>query len=153
MSIEESQAAQTGIFDPLELLTGAQLAQLLGFSTGHLNNSRARGTLNLPFVMVGRAIRYRRSDIVQFLANNTFHNIREAKGPRRASAQTPVEVPDDFDAAHARDAVAAKNPVAAPSPHAGSSHASVGMVSPSAAKAEASFPVTVPDVGVDLEVT
>ena len=53
------------------LLTEAQTAELLGISTATLSAWRSRGTSDLPFVRVGRSVRYRLSDIEAYLANRT----------------------------------------------------------------------------------
>ena len=52
------------------LLTTGQLAQLLGVHQGTLRSARSRKTLKLPYVRVGRAIRYRPEDVAAFIEAN-----------------------------------------------------------------------------------
>lgn len=57
--------------DPDALLTEVQVGQLLGLSIRTLQAWRARRA-GPPFVQVGRAIRYRRSDVVSWIDANTM---------------------------------------------------------------------------------
>ena len=51
------------------LLFGAEVAHLLGLAARTIESDRVRGGLGLPFFRIGaRAVRYRRSDIDQWLA-------------------------------------------------------------------------------------
>ncbi len=58
-------------------MTGDQLidekcaAAILGTSTTTLSNWRTTGRYRLPFVKVGRLVRYRKSDIEQFISDRT----------------------------------------------------------------------------------
>jgi predicted DNA-binding transcriptional regulator AlpA len=57
--------------DPDALLTEVQVGQLLGLSIRTLQAWRVRRA-GPPFVQVGRAIRYRRSDLVSWIDANTM---------------------------------------------------------------------------------
>lgn len=52
------------------LLTTAQAAALLNLHPVSLRTARSKKKLNLPYVRVGGAIRYRREDIEAFIATN-----------------------------------------------------------------------------------
>ncbi len=52
------------------LLTTGQLAQLLGVHQGTLRSARCRKTFDLPFVRIGRAVRYRPEDVAAFIEAN-----------------------------------------------------------------------------------
>ena len=53
------------------LLTPQQAAKDLGVSPGTLSVWRSTGRYPLPFVKVGRSVRYRQSDIDTFTASRT----------------------------------------------------------------------------------
>ncbi len=57
--------------DPDALLTEVQVGQLLGLSIRTLQAWRVRQA-GPPFVQAGRAIRYRRSDLVSWIDANTM---------------------------------------------------------------------------------
>ncbi|WP_321855565.1 helix-turn-helix domain-containing protein [Paraburkholderia tropica] len=52
------------------LLTDEEAAALLGTSVNTLANWRATRRYPLPFVKVGRLVRYRRTDIEAFITSN-----------------------------------------------------------------------------------
>jgi excisionase family DNA binding protein len=54
---------------PRELLKTAETAAILGIGKSTLDQDRLYGRLGLPFVRLGRSIRYRRSDVVTYLQN------------------------------------------------------------------------------------
>lgn len=54
-----------------QLLTTAQLSAELGIARQTLNNWRCTGRFGLPFIRVGRAVRYRRADVEAFLRART----------------------------------------------------------------------------------
>ena len=54
-----------------ELLDEQKAAAVLGVSPGTLGVWRSTGRYALPFVKVGRAVRYRRSDIDAWLESST----------------------------------------------------------------------------------
>jgi excisionase family DNA binding protein len=63
-----------GIHYPSEsekLLTSEQAAELLSVSTGTLDVWRCTKRVHLPYVKVGRAVRYRRADLDKFILENT----------------------------------------------------------------------------------
>jgi DNA-binding transcriptional MerR regulator len=60
--------------DDDHLLTELQAASLLNLSVRTLQAWRARGA-GPPFVKAGRAIRYRRRDLLRWLDNNTVQRI------------------------------------------------------------------------------
>ena len=47
----------------IELATDAETAKDLGVTTGTLANWRSTGLVDLPYVKIGRLVRYRRSDV------------------------------------------------------------------------------------------
>jgi len=57
--------------DPDALLTEVQVGELFGLSIRTLQAWRARRA-GPPFVQVGRAIRYRRSDLIDWINANTM---------------------------------------------------------------------------------
>lgn len=83
--VEFTSGASPGIVPPMEttmddtpsnhppdpLLTTAGAAQLLSVSEGFLRADRLRRTGRVAYIRVGRAIRYRQSDLVAFLEANT----------------------------------------------------------------------------------
>jgi excisionase family DNA binding protein len=60
----ESPAAKAG-----QLLTVNEAAELLSLSPKTLNKDRCVKSMNVPFVRLGRAIRYRRCDLEKFIAD------------------------------------------------------------------------------------
>ena len=54
-----------------ELLSEKEAAQHLTCSPGTLSVWRSTGRYNLPFLKVGRMVRYRRADLDAWLANRT----------------------------------------------------------------------------------
>ena len=52
------------------LLTTAQAAKLLGISKAYLERDRWKGA-SIPYLKVGRAVRYRQSDLETFLEKCT----------------------------------------------------------------------------------
>ena len=54
---------------PKELLKTAETAAILGIGKSTLDQDRLYGRLGLPFVRLGRSIRYRRSDVEAYLQN------------------------------------------------------------------------------------
>lgn len=57
-----------------DLLNEREAAQFLSLQHKTLANWRSAGRYALPFVKVGRAVRYRRSDLVAWLAARTRAN-------------------------------------------------------------------------------
>jgi hypothetical protein len=54
-----------------DLLTPAEVGQALGVDVGTLSNWRATKRVPLPYVKIGKAVRYRRQDLDRFIAENT----------------------------------------------------------------------------------
>ncbi len=68
-AMELSIAKNNTLDDPL--LSPRRAAQLLGLSTHTLAVWRHRGDFRLPFIKIsGRAIRYRRSEVMAFIEKN-----------------------------------------------------------------------------------
>jgi excisionase family DNA binding protein len=67
----ESQHQQT--------LTPTQAANILGLSKGTLEVWRSTGRYHLPFIKVGRYVRYRLSDINTFIESRTYCNTTQAR--------------------------------------------------------------------------
>lgn len=55
-----------------------QAAQALGVKTSTLSVWRSTGRYNLPFYKVGRLVRYRLTDLAEFLARRTSDHTGEA---------------------------------------------------------------------------
>ena len=53
-----------------ELMTTKQLANVLGFAAKTLSNQRVLGT-GIPFIKIGNAVRYKRSDVETYIEENT----------------------------------------------------------------------------------
>jgi predicted DNA-binding transcriptional regulator AlpA len=72
-------AAQLG-YDPLNppvQVDDKQAAAALGIKASTLSVWRSTGRYNLPFVKVGRMVRYRISDLAEFLARRTANHTGE----------------------------------------------------------------------------
>lgn len=66
---EKDQNSETcGLRDPL--LTPEQAAGQLHNNTGTLANWRSSGRVVLPYVKIGKLVRYRQSDVEAFIARN-----------------------------------------------------------------------------------
>ena len=77
--IKAEIAAQLG-FDPKHppsQVSDKQAAEVLGAKTTTLAVWRSTGRYNLPFVKVGRLVRYRVSDLAAFLARRTADHTGE----------------------------------------------------------------------------
>ncbi len=57
-----------------ELLTPEQTALKLNITEGTLSVWRCTGRYNLPFIKIGRAVRYKESDIELFINDRTHNN-------------------------------------------------------------------------------
>lgn len=60
-----------------KLLTTEQAAQMLGTSVSFLAKSRLNARPGIPYVKVGAAVRYRRSDLEAFIASNVRRSTSE----------------------------------------------------------------------------
>ena len=68
-------------FDPLNPPTNLddkQAAEALGIKAGTLSVWRSTGRYNLPYIKVGRLVRYRVSDLAEFMARRTACHTGEA---------------------------------------------------------------------------
>lgn len=72
---------------PQELLTPAETAAILRISLGTLANWRTRHPCPLPFVKLGRLVRYRRDDVDSF-GGLAVERVDAARA--RAPERTPV---------------------------------------------------------------
>lgn len=59
------------IFPPTELLNEVQAAAVLGTSIGTLQVWRSTGRYKIPFVKIGRNVRYKRSDLEAWIESRT----------------------------------------------------------------------------------
>jgi predicted DNA-binding transcriptional regulator AlpA len=60
------------------LLNTKQAGELLNLGYKSLANSRSRGTgIHIPYIKVGRLIRYKQSDIEAYIETNTFNHTGE----------------------------------------------------------------------------
>lgn len=67
-----SSLEQSPVSQPLkQLLTPAETAELLSVKEQTLSVWRCRGAHGLPFVRVGRSVRYRRADIEEWMEQRT----------------------------------------------------------------------------------
>ena len=62
---------QTIVSAGRDLLDEKAAAQLLDMSPGTLSVWRSTGRYNLPFIKIGRNVRYRRADLVAWLEKRT----------------------------------------------------------------------------------
>lgn len=65
-------------YRPDALLNPADAAEFLGVKMQTLSIWRSTGRYGIPFIKVGRAVRYRRSDLERFLESRTVTNAGEA---------------------------------------------------------------------------
>lgn len=63
-----------------DLLTPAEVAEMLGVQEQTLTAWRARGRYGLPYIKIGRRIRYRRADVEAWLQERTFGHTGESNG-------------------------------------------------------------------------
>ena len=75
-----------GMDPALVLLDERETAAVTEQSPKTLESWRNRGE-NLPFLKLGRRVRYRLSDVLSFLDDNTFRSTREAKTRRAGGAE------------------------------------------------------------------
>lgn len=64
------------------LLTPAQVSEVTGKKPTTLTGERFEGR-GLPFVKVGRLVRYRKQDVLDYINENTFTSTAEAKAAAR----------------------------------------------------------------------
>jgi len=62
------------------LLNTKQASEMLGVDSKSLANSRYSGLgIAIPFVKMGRLVRYKQSDIESYIEKNTFQHTSETK--------------------------------------------------------------------------
>lgn len=66
-NLHQRRPAAAAPLDSADLLTDAQVAQLLDVSTKTLATWRSTGRYALPFLRIGARIRYRRQDVATWL--------------------------------------------------------------------------------------
>ena len=59
-----------------EFFTSAQVAEILNISEVTLRNLRSKGK-GMPFYKVGRLVRYRRKDVVDYLRKNVHKPLKD----------------------------------------------------------------------------
>jgi excisionase family DNA binding protein len=64
-------SATTVIQAGFDLIDCQETAEILGISKSALEAWRTTGRYQLPFIKVGRNVRYRRSDVLQWLDSRT----------------------------------------------------------------------------------
>jgi len=57
-----------------QLITPAQAAQLLGVKEGTLSVWRSTGRYDIPYVKIGRRVKYRPSDLDAYINNHKYHH-------------------------------------------------------------------------------
>jgi excisionase family DNA binding protein len=67
-------SVQNTIQSGFDLIDCKETAEILGISKSALEAWRTTGRYKLPFVKVGRNVRYRRSDVLQWLQSRTRSN-------------------------------------------------------------------------------
>jgi excisionase family DNA binding protein len=61
------------------MLTAKQAADFLGVTVGTLEVWRSTGRYGIPYVKIGRCVRYKVTDLENFLTSRTFTNTSQAK--------------------------------------------------------------------------
>ena len=64
-------SVQTVVHAGFDLIDCQETAEILGISKSALEAWRTTGRYQLPFIKVGRNVRYRRSDVLQWLESRT----------------------------------------------------------------------------------
>jgi excisionase family DNA binding protein len=67
-------SVQNIIQSGFDLIDCQETAEILGISKSALEAWRTTGRYKLPFIKVGRNVRYRRSDVLQWLESRTRLN-------------------------------------------------------------------------------
>ncbi|NVJ90163.1 MAG: helix-turn-helix domain-containing protein [Methylocystaceae bacterium] len=60
-------------------MTTQEVADWTGLSKQFFHNDRVTGKLGIPFVKIGRVVRYKRSDIEKFINEHTFRSTSEVE--------------------------------------------------------------------------
>jgi len=62
------------------LITPEEASEILGVTAKSLSNSRYTGTgLQVPYIKLGKIIRYKESELETYIEANTFNHIGESK--------------------------------------------------------------------------
>jgi len=67
-----------GNIDSQHLLTTEQAAEYLGLSYSTLAKSRVTGAYNIRYSKIGKAVRYRRTDLDAFIASNLMNTTSDS---------------------------------------------------------------------------
>lgn len=63
-----------------KLFSGQEAANYLSVSPRSLANARSTGTgIVIPFIKIGGAVRYKQSDLDNYIQDNTFNHTGESK--------------------------------------------------------------------------
>lgn len=62
-----------------DVMTPDQAAEYLGIAKQTLAVWRSKGRYDLPFIKMGRRVRYRKTDLDRFLEGRTFTNTGQAE--------------------------------------------------------------------------
>lgn len=63
-----------------KLLSGQEAANYLSVSSRSLSNARSSGTgIVIPFIKIGGAVRYKQSDLDNYIQANTFNHTGESR--------------------------------------------------------------------------
>ena len=57
------------------LVTAMAMAEMLGISEKTLNKWRSTGENNVPYVKIGKAVRYRTADVRAWVEKRTVHKV------------------------------------------------------------------------------
>ena len=62
------------------LLNTKEVSEILGITVKSLANSRYTGIgIQVPYVKMGKSVRYKESDLKKYIEDNTFNHTGEAK--------------------------------------------------------------------------
>ena len=63
----------TNLISSEALLNTQQAAEYLGLSSSTLAKSRVTGAYNIPYSKIGKAVRYRKTDLDAFISSNLMN--------------------------------------------------------------------------------
>ena len=73
-SIHRKENSSLGLSEIDQLLTDEEAAKILGVTPGTLQVWRSTGRYKLPFVKVGRNVRYVQSNLISWIPERTYPN-------------------------------------------------------------------------------
>lgn len=73
-SIHRKENSSLGLSEIDQLLTDEEAAKILGVTPGTLQVWRSTGRYKLPFVKVGRNVRYVQSNLISWIQERTYPN-------------------------------------------------------------------------------